>query len=366
MNLVVLNDQSVDAESKYQADKKAISDSLVEVQRLEEKSRDQQLSEEKIWFRDLMLGLSALALIIVAIGAYFLFKSNKLVKAKNRIVEEQHTEITDSIAYAQRIQTAMISNEDAWNKISPHRFIFFKPKDVVSGDFYWAHFDQENQLGIWAVADCTGHGVPGAFMSLLGTSFLNQIIIEGGERKPGEILDLLRKKVLNALSKKGEDQAKDGMDIGLCVWEKEKSILHYAGANNPLWIVRKRENYVEDSDSEASGRTVDSPEFNFVLLEVPPSKMPIGHFPGSIQPFRTRSIELCLGDTLLMATDGYADQFGGPNSKKLKSKPFKAFLVKIQAEVISDQLGLVESQFDAWRGEEEQIDDVCVIGVRVS
>jgi serine phosphatase RsbU (regulator of sigma subunit)/tetratricopeptide (TPR) repeat protein len=362
MNSVVLNNQITGSEAQFQIEKKAMQDSLAEVQRVEEKARDQKLNDEKLWFSYLLLILAGIALVIVTIGAYFLLKSNRKVRAKSKIVEEQHKEISDSINYAQRIQNAMISNDDAWQSISPHSFILFKPKDVVSGDFYWAHFNEEKQLGIWVVADCTGHGVPGAFMSLLGSSFLNELIIEGGHTDPSEILGLLRQRVLSALAKNGEDHPQDGMDLGLCVWEKDTRLLHYAGANNPLWIVRRRENLT----TQEFKRIIDIPELDHVLLEVPPNKMPIGHLPGAMKPFTSSTIELCLGDTLLMSTDGYADQFGGPNDKKLKSKPFKEYLLKLQKQSMDEQKELIDKHFEHWRGVNEQIDDVCVVGIRVS
>lgn len=362
MNLIALNDQSLDAEESYRLEKVAVTDSLAELQLVKEKHNEKILNDEKIHFREMLLVFSGLALFIVIIGLYFLYKSNKQVKSKNRIVEEQHAEITDSITYAKRIQHAMISNENAWKQISRHRFTLFKPKDVVSGDFYWAHFDTQKNIAIWAVADCTGHGVPGAFMSLLGTSFLNQIIIEGGYRKPGEILDQLRERVMQALEKNSQDQPKDGMDIGLCIWEKDSNVLHYAGANNPLWIIRKRENFTENPFR----RIIDIPELEHVLLEVPPNKMPIGHFPGELKPFNTVTIKLCMGDTLILSTDGYADQFGGTLGKKLKSRPFKEILTRLQHENMNNQHSILEENFENWRRNEDQIDDVCVVGVRVS
>jgi tetratricopeptide (TPR) repeat protein len=362
MNLVTLNNQITGSEAQFQLEKKAIADSLSEVQRVEEKIRDRKLSDEKLWFSYILLLLAGIALVIVTIGAYLLLKSNRKVRAKSKIVEEQHKEISDSINYARRIQHAMISNEEAWQKISPHSFILFKPKDVVSGDFYWAHYDEEKRLGIWVVADCTGHGVPGAFMSLLGSSFLNELIVEGGHTDPSEILGLLRQKVLSALAKNGEDQPQDGMDLGLCVWEKDTRLLHFAGANNPLWIVRRRENLSGKSEY----RTVDLPELDHVLLDIPPNKMPIGHLPGVMKPFTSTTVELSLGDTVLMSTDGFADQFGGPNDKKLKSKPFKEYLLQLQKHPMDAQKELIDKHFEDWRGENEQIDDVCVVGIRIS
>ena len=362
MDLSNLSNEVSNLQVDFDRQKTAIADSLEKVQLTKEFEVDQKLSEEKLWFRDLLLIISFFVLVLVAIGAFLLFKSNRKVRAKNKIVEEQHKEITDSINYAQRIQSAMISNDEAWKQISPHRSIFFQPKDVVSGDFYWAHFNVEKNLAIWSVADCTGHGVPGAFMSVLGSSFLTDIIVDDGETDPAKILDLLRKKVITSLTKKGEDQPKDGMDLGLCVWEKDTNTLHFAGANNPLYVLRRKENAAEHEFK----RFIDIPEANHVLLEVPPNKMPIGSYSGNEAPFKSTSLQLFLGDTLILSTDGYADQFGGELGKKLKSRPFKEFLLGIQNESMSEQSVSLEGYFEEWKGSHDQLDDVCVVGIRIS
>ncbi|HRN41479.1 MAG TPA: tetratricopeptide repeat protein, partial [Vicingus sp.] len=172
-------------------------------------------------------------------------KANQLLAQKNEeitkqkeIVEEQHKEITDSINYAKRIQTALLTSDEYWKEISEEHFVYLKPKDVVSGDFFWAFQTPEN-LALWVVADCTGHGVPGAFMSMLGISFFNEIVVENNITDAGEILNKLREKIIKALEQKGVDtQQKDGMDLALCVWDKKTETLSYSGANNPLWIIR--------------------------------------------------------------------------------------------------------------------------------
>lgn len=362
MNLVALSNEISGLTAEYERKKTAIADSLKTLQLKKEFEADQQLNAEKLWFRDFLLILSFLVLVLVAIGAFLLLKSNRKVKAKNKIVEEQHKEITDSINYAQRIQSAMISNDEAWKQISPHRSIFFQPKDVVSGDFYWAHFNEEKNLAIWCVADCTGHGVPGAFMSVLGSSFLTDIVVDDGETDPAIILNLLRKKVISALTKKGENQPKDGMDLALCVWEKDTNVLHFAGANNPLYLMRKRENLTKHEFT----RFIDLPEQDYVLLEVPPNKMPIGSYSGNEAEFIGTQLQLHIGDTLILSTDGYADQFGGGLGKKLKSRPFKEFLLGIQNASMLEQSALIEKHFEDWKGECEQLDDVCIVGVRIS
>ena len=361
-NIADMNSQVADLEATFNQKQKNITDSLEKVQLVKEKELDQQLSTEKIRRLDLLLILSLVALVLVGFGAYLLFKTNKKVRAKSKIVEEQHQEITDSINYAQRIQSAMISNDEAWNQVSPLQCIFFQPKDVVSGDFYWAHHNPEKNLSFWCVADCTGHGVPGAFMSALGSSFLTDVIIDNGETDAAVILNLLRERVISALTQKGESVPKDGMDLALCIWDKEAHILHFAGANNPLYLIRKRENF----GTHNFKRFVDIPEEDSVLLEVPPNKMPIGSYDGNERPFESTTLPLKFGDTLILSTDGYPDQFGGEHGKKLKSRPFKEFLLKLQKEPMSQQALLMRKHFEAWKGSHDQLDDVCVVGIRIS
>lgn len=232
----------------------------------------------------------------------------------------------------------------------------YKPKDIVSGDFYWAA--EKNGKKFVAAVDCTGHGVPGAFMSIIGMSLLNEIVVQRGITNPSEILNQLREGVIKSLQQTGADEEnKDGMDIALVAWETagNKYKLEYAGANNPLWIVR-------DANSK--------PEF----VEVKASKQPIGVHVVASEPFNNNTIELSKGDHVYIFTDGYADQFGGPAARP-DEHPFglgKKFKYKQLQQIISDtctktakqQKEILITSFDSWKGKLEQVDDVLVIGIR--
>ncbi|MBV6483962.1 MAG: hypothetical protein KFKLKKLM_00427 [Flavobacteriales bacterium] len=286
-------------------------------------------------------------------------KANELLAQKNaeitkqkEIVEEQHQEITDSISYAQRIQTALLTSDNYWEQISKEHFVLLKPKDVVSGDFFWA-FQTENNLAIWVAADCTGHGVPGAFMSMLGISFFNEIVVENNITNPAEILNKLRAKIIKALEQKGVDtQQKDGMDLALCVWDKNTNLLSFSGANNPLWLIRSIRHSGLDPES-------------YELIEFKPDKQPVGLFLGEMKPFSVQEIQLEKGDTIYTFSDGYADQFGGERGKKFKLKSLKELLLSVQGKPLNEQKQIIDNMFETWKGNLEQIDDVCVIGVKI-
>ncbi len=279
----------------------------------------------------------------------FIIENQKLeVELKNEeithqkdLVEEKQKEIIDSINYAKRIQQAVLTGEDVWNKISKDHFILFKPKDIVSGDFYWA-YNTPNGRSIFALADCTGHGVPGGFMSMLGNSFLNEIVIENKLFKADEILNKLRSKIIMALEQKGGEQQKDGMDMTLCVWNKLENTLEFSAANNPLWIVRD-ENFIEYKAD----------------------KMPIGTYLEEDKPFTATLIQLQKGDMIYLSTDGFADQFGGPKGKKLKYKTMIELLVKNSHQDMITQKQLLEESLVNWQGIHHQVDDVSVIGIKV-
>ena len=266
---------------------------------------------------------------------------NEEISLQKELVEVKQKEIIDSINYAKRIQQAVLTGEDVWNKISKEHFILFKPKDIVSGDFYWA-YNTPNGRSIFALADCTGHGVPGGFMSMLGNSFLNEIVVENKIFKANEILNRLRSKVIAALEQKGQTEQKDGMDIALCVWNKMDNTLEFAGANNPLWLLRGRE-----------------------IIEYKADKMPIGTYLEIEKPFVSTTIQLQLGDILYLSTDGYADQFGGPKGKKFKYKALLELLMKNSTQEMGMQKIKLDEAFVAWKNKHEQVDDVAVIGVRV-
>ena len=291
-----------------------------------------------------------------------LTQKNKEITHQKEIVEEQHREITDSISYAKRIQTALLTSDEYWSQISPEHFVLLKPKDVVSGDFFWA-FHTENNLAIWVAADCTGHGVPGAFMSMLGISFFNEIVVENNITQPAEILNKLREKIIKALEQKGVDtQQKDGMDLALCVWDKNTNKLSFSGANNPLWIVTSS---LEGGEEEGEKSPLKSPQGDKWLVEIKPDKQPVGLFFGELKPFTVKEVILQKGDTIYTFSDGYADQFGGEKGKKFKLKSLKQLLLSVQEQPLEEQKIIIEKMFEDWKGDLEQIDDVCIIGVRV-
>jgi serine phosphatase RsbU (regulator of sigma subunit) len=279
------------------------------------------------------------------------------ISLQKHIVEEKHREISDSINYAKRIQSALLTSQEYWDAISPDNFVIWRPKDVVSGDFHWAyqitigskHLMTSQEIAVWCAADCTGHGVPGAFMSMLGMSFLNEIVIENVNLKPADILNKLRKKIISALEHggMGKIEQKDGMDMALCVWHKNTNMLEYAGANNPLWIMRP----IKDTRA-------------YEIIELKANRMPVGYHYGA-QDFTDLKFQLQKGDAIYVFTDGFVDQFGGPDGKKYKSKKFKEMLLSIQHLSMKDQALMINKEFNDWRGNNEQIDDLCLVGVKV-
>ncbi len=345
-------------EKKYQNERKEQEIELLNktnaLQTAELAKADEESKRKSIQlYGSLAVGLVLLVLVVVVYRSsqqrkktnLLLEQKNKEITLQKEIVEEQHQNITDSIEYAKLIQTALLTSDEYWSQISEEHFVLLKPKDVVSGDFFWA-FHTETNLAIWVAADCTGHGVPGAFMSMLGISFFNEIVVENGETNPSEILNKLRSKIVKALEQKGVDtQRKDGMDLALCVWDKNTNELSYSGAHNPLWIIRK------STDHE--------------LIEYKADKQPVGAYLGELKPFTTSKIKLQKGDTIYTFSDGYADQFGGEKGKKLKTANFKKLLLSIQDQPMEKQKEIINDGFEKWKGDLEQIDDVCVIGVRV-
>ncbi|MNV10652.1 Phosphoserine phosphatase RsbU [compost metagenome] len=267
-------------------------------------------------------------------------KQQIIIEQKNRQVEEKNHEILDSINYAKRIQTAILPSLQLRERVLPSHFVLYEPKDIVAGDFYW--LEETKDSIIFAVADCTGHGVPGAMMSVVCHNALNRSVKEFGLRNPGEILDKTREIIVEELSKNQQDVS-DGMDISLCTWNKTSNELLWAGANNPLWIWKK-----------TSGE----------MVEIKPNKQPIGkHF--DMQPFTSHPVELEKGDRIYLITDGFADQFGGPDSKKFKAKNLKNLIVQISSEKIQQQINILKTTFFQWKGDLEQIDDVCIMGIEI-
>jgi serine phosphatase RsbU (regulator of sigma subunit)/CHASE3 domain sensor protein len=256
-------------------------------------------------------------------------------------LERLYNELTDSIKYAKRIQESILPPETLIKKELPESFVLFKPKDIVSGDFYW--MEKVNEKVYFAAVDCTGHGVPGAFMSIVGSNLLNQIVKQ--ESDPGEILNKLSKGIKDTLHQGIEEgSSKDGMDIAFCVYDKKTKILQYAGAYNPLYIVRDGQ-----------------------LTEIKADKFPIGGalLDNDSKSYTSHSIQLYKGDAIYIFSDGYADQFGGEKGKKFMVKQFRQLLLSIQNMSMEEQKTYLNNTIEAWRGKHEQVDDILIIGMRV-
>lgn len=277
-------------------------------------------------------------------------------------IETQHNEIKDSIQYAKRLQDAILPSHKTISQHIPEHFVLFKPKDVVSGDFYW--FEHVNGTSYIAVADCTGHGVPGALVSVVCSNALNRTLNEFQVTEPNEILNKTRELVIETFSK-STIGVKDGMDIGLCAIRDNKVL--FSGANNPLWIVRKKELIPTEMLAE-KGVVVSE---DFALIEIKGDKQPVGLFAGS-RPFTVNSTDVLPGDIFYLLSDGYADQFGGenhsvkkPGGKKLKYAPLKKMLLELGATDLTEQEIKLEISFNNWRGSFEQVDDVCITGFKI-
>jgi serine phosphatase RsbU (regulator of sigma subunit) len=280
------------------------------------------------------------------------------MRKQHQLVLEQKQAITDSISYARRIQKAVLPSPAYIENILHDYFTIYLPKDVIGGDFYWVREIEGKSVVI--VADCTGHGVPGALMSMLGVTLLNEQFRTFGIRQPGVILGHLRTKVKEILAQEGSvSDQKDGMDMGIAIMDHEKKELHFGGANIPLHLIRRK--HQEGVVEEDLKWFMENDDYELYRLKA--DKQPIGVY-WEEEEFSTRVIRLQDGDTLYMFTDGIADQYGGKNRKKFKSRRLKKLLLSVQAESMADQRMLIEAAFESWRGTIEQIDDVCMIGFR--
>ncbi len=258
-------------------------------------------------------------------------------------IEAQNHQITDSIRYAKRIQTAILPSDEVLDQTIHDHFVLFKPRDIVSGDFYWTgHKDGKS---IIAAADCTGHGVPGAFMSMIGNTLLNQIVNENGTTKPAQILWDMRKEILNLLSQKGSKnvtKSKDGMDVAICTIDYENKKMQYSGANNPLFMVRDGE-----------------------LIVVKGSRAPVGAHMLEEEPFENHDIDLKEGDLIYIFSDGYQDQYGGDLNRKFMVGRLKRFFVEIHKKPMQSQKEIMNQTIEEWMADTKQIDDILVIGMKI-
>lgn len=359
-----LNNQKInELELQYEFDKKQRQIEFEQHQReIEQKAR---LQKQKLftWF---FVG----GFLFMIVIAYLIFmsykrkkKTNEILRKQKREIEEQKDEIeaqrdfvtkqrdqisnqntiiTDSIEYAKRIQTALFPQEKYMNAVLNDHFVFMKPKNIVSGDFYWLA-EKDNKIVV-TVADCTGHGVPGAFMSMLGIAFLNEIVNKSDQLEPNVILDQLRQNIIESLHQEyGVRGSKDGMDMALCIIDKETNKMQYSGAYNSVYIIRNKE-----------------------VHELKADKMPIGiHAVRLDKEFENKPFDLKNDDMIYLFSDGYVDQFGGADGYKFKQKQFRELLINISELPLNEQKFVIEKTMEEWQGDQSQLDDMMVMGIRI-
>lgn len=266
--------------------------------------------------------------------------ANEQIIRQKEEIEQQNKDITDSIRYAERIQKALLPAQETLRKLLPSSFVFFRPRDIVSGDFYRA--GAASDFIFLVVADCTGHGVPGALLSVIGSNLFDQAILKKGLRNPAEILNDVRSSLQDILLSGGDGAGlNDGMDVALVIFPEGGRELFFSGAHNSAYHVR-----------------------NATLTEIPADKQPVGSHAGMSKSFTTRRIDILPGDCLYLGTDGFADQFGGPKGKKFRSRQVQEMLASVSEYGMDEQLGRITKIFDTWKGDLEQTDDVCIVGIR--
>lgn len=340
-----LRKKNLQKEFQYQYARKAEADSIKVAE--EKKVTSAQLENEKNQRLSLYGGLGLVTIFSVFMVNRFrvTHKQKKLIEAKEKetltqkkIVEEKQKEIMDSIAYAKRLQQAILPSDSLISNYVNDFFLLYRPKDVVAGDFYF--FERKEELIYLAAADCTGHGVPGAMVSVVCSNALHRSLNEFNIEIPGKILDKTSELVVETFARSGND-VKDGMDISLCCLNMLNRRLSWSGANNPLWYI-----------------------YNGEFAEIKANKQPIGKTYDP-KPFDTRELILQPGTAVYLITDGYADQFGGPKGKKYKYRQLQELLLEIHPLPMDQQKLRLAESFDSWKGELEQIDDVTIIGIRV-
>lgn len=316
----------------------------------EEELREEKNKQVFLWSA---LGVFLIILVLALVGFRAIRKANRKLADQNETIrkaqedlknafeqiEETNKDITDSIRYAKQIQEAIMPDESNIANVLPDAFVFFRPRDIVSGDFYWVH-ERENEV-YFSVADCTGHGVPGAFVSMLCTNLFNQVVIDKGERDPGKILTEVNSRLIAALNK-SDKRSSDGMDVTFCRLDKATRQLTVACAMNGAFIAGKEEHYVVTDKTPIGGHTE------------------MGH------SFSSEVVQLEQGDHVFLYSDGFQDQFGGEKGKKYKSGNFRKLLSRLKEKPTTQMSKVLEEELTAWKGELEQLDDICVLGLRIS
>ena len=344
--------------TRYETEKKQQQIELQETQLI---AKDARIKQQKTFRNALIIGLGAIGLIVFVITYAYtqkrkdnkkiieqnekIIKANEELKLLYEITNQQKDEIVNSINYAKRIQSAILPPERYINELLNKNFIFYKPKEIVSGDFYW--IKQVKHYIILVSADCTGHGVPGAFMSMLGISYLNEIVQRREIIQANQILNEMRKQIKHSLRQTGnKEEPRDGIDLALCVIDNKKNLMQYSGANSPLYIIS---NNIGES----------------VFKEIKADPMPVGVHTSDDKSFTNQEIEFETGDTFYIFSDGFIDQNGGDNNHRFTSEKFKKLLLDIHRYPMYEQKEILEQSLKDWMGDHSQRDDILVIGVRV-
>lgn len=334
--------KSVRSEMNFEFDKqKAIARS--------EQDKKDAIKNAEIKTQKIMRNIFIIGSILLVVFLGYVYRNykngqikNNIIERQKHLVEEKSKEITDNINYASRIQKAMLTSDEYLKNNLPENFIWFSPKDIVSGDWYWAY--RKNNDVFFAACDCTGHGTSGAMLSMISMSLLNEIVIERGITSPNEVLNNLRTNIIRSLNQAGSlEERKDGLDLSFCKLSLDTLYLEIACANNPAFIVRQQE-----------------------IIEIKANRFPVGKYAGEEKPFTLNTLQLQKGDIIYSLTDGAEDQFGGPKDKKLTSKRLKEWLKETSTlNSMSDIYKELNTRFLNWIGNAEQTDDVTVFGIRV-
>lgn len=328
-------------EARYENDKKVKE---IELKNNEIEKMDAIVKQKTTFQYALIIVISLILIFVIFMYRSYIHKkkANELLKEQKQKIEQIHLDITNSIRYASKIQESILPEHKVFTEYLPLSFILYLPKDIVSGDFYW--IEKKDDKILFAAVDCTGHGVPGAFISIIGHYGLNRAVNEFALRQPAEILNKLNEIVNSTIRQTYEESSiRDGMDIALCSLDLNKNILEYAGAHNPLYIVRNKK-----------------------IVEVKADKKPIGQFIGDeTGMFRNNVIELQKDDQIYIFSDGFADQFGGESNKKFKYSSLKNLLVSVNDKPMDEQRKILIETIQSWMTGIEQIDDICIIGVKI-
>jgi serine phosphatase RsbU (regulator of sigma subunit) len=395
-------------ETRFESEKKLREIELLNKERLIRQTEIERKTSEAKHFQfqrnTIIAGmLFALALVIVVFKSYNdkkkandvlhyqkeqieeknkeLFAANAETELQKKVLEEKNKDILDSIRYAKRIQQAILPSSQKISDLLPQSFVLYKPKDIISGDFYWIYCNsvgnaQSSNTGekiFLAAADCTGHGVPGAMVSLMGYNGLNKAVIEQKINQPSKILDSLSHSVIQGFRQEGKAEIKDGMDLALVSISRNPDsklpneeemgyLLSFSGANNPIYIIRKKGLKGLRINNKQALHSAENNDF--VLYEIPGNRQAIGASEAH-EPFTNNEIIVRNTDCIYLFTDGYIDQFGGEKGKKFKSSNFKKLLLSVCNEPIDKQKNTISDTIEQWKGHYEQVDDMCVIGIRV-